>query len=149
MFVLSSIGVINVSFSEILYFLLITLGIGLVYIGIDGKISVIIFFGTVMFLLGVLLLTNLNFNVKIENVGYVSITLLIATAGFLMIYIGNPIKKRNLIFSFVLFTLASILIFTKTRFEFNAFLQSIIPLLNIYWPAIVIFILLVILLRKQ
>lgn len=148
-FVLSGVGVINVSFPEIIYFLLIASGIGLVYIGIENKTSVIIFSGTGLFLLGVLLLTNLNFNVKIENLDYVSIVLLIATASFLMIYIGNPIKKRNLIISLVLFISASILIVTQTTFEFKVFLQSILPLLNIYWPAIIIFLILVILLRRE
>ena len=148
MFFLSGIGVLDFSATEILCLLLIVSGTGLVYIGLGDKVDVVVFSGTVLFLIGTLLLTNLNFEVKIENTAYIPIVLLISAAGFFMIYINSPFRKLNLLISMLLLISALTLIFTQTKFEPGGFVQAILPLLNIYWPAIVIFLLLVILLRK-
>jgi len=148
MFFLSGIGVLDFSATEILCLLLIVSGTGLVYIGLGDKVDVVVFSGTVLFLIGTLLLTNLNFEVKIENTAYIPIVLLISAAGFFMIYINSPFRKLNLLISMLLLISALTLIFTQTKFEPGGFVQAILPLLNIYWPAIFIFLLLVILLRK-
>lgn len=148
MFFLSGIGVLDFSATEILCLLLIVSGTGLVYIGLGDKVDVVVFSGTVLFLIGTLLLTNLNFEVKIESTAYIPIVLLISAVGFFMIYINSPFRKLNLLISMLLLISALTLIFTQTKFEPGGFVQAILPLLNIYWPAIVIFLLLVILLRK-
>jgi hypothetical protein len=149
MFFLSGIGVLGFSTTEILSLLLIVAGIGLAYIGLGDKVDIVVFLGTVLFLVGTLVLTNLNFEVKIENTAYIPIVLLISSVGFLMIYINSTSKKFNLLISMLLLISAFTLIFTQTKFEFGGFVGAILPLLNVYWPAIVIFLLLVILLRKD
>jgi hypothetical protein len=149
MFFLSGIGVLGFSTTEILSLLLIVAGIGLAYIGLGDKVDIVVFGGTVLFLVGTLVLTNLNFEVKIENTAYIPIVLLISSVGFLMIYINSTSKKFNLLISMLLLISAFTLIFTQTKFEFGGFVGAILPLLNVYWPAIVIFLLLVILLRKD
>ncbi len=146
---LSGIGIINISFSEIVYFLLITSGIGLVYIGSENKTSIIIFSGTALFLMGVLLLTNLNFNVKIEQTDYVTIALLITATGLLMVFINNADKKVILVTSLILFATSLTLVITQTNFKLDRFLFSVKQLFNIYWPVILICILIVGLLRHE
>jgi len=149
MFLLSGIGVLDFSAIDILCLLLIVAGIGLVYIGLADKVDVFVFLGTVLFLIGTLLLTILNFEVKIEITAYVIIVLLISAAGFLMIYINGPSRKLNILISLLLFISASILILVQAKFDLSRFVQAILPMLNIYWPVIIIFFLLVILLRKE
>ena len=149
MFILSVMGVLDFSAIDILCLLLIVAGIGFVYIGLGDKVDVIVFLGTVLFLIGTLLLTILNFEVKIENAAYVTIALLILAAGFLMIYINGPSRKLNILISLLLFISASILILVQAKFDLSRFVQAILPMLNIYWPVIIIFFLLVILLRKE
>jgi hypothetical protein len=149
MFLLSGIGVLQFSAIEILCLLLIVAGIGLAYIGLGDKADVVVFLGTVLFLIGTLLLTILNFEVKIENNAYLPIVLLISAVGFLMIYINGPSRTLNVFISLLLFISASTLILIQTKFELGGFVQAILPVLSIYWPAIIIFILLVILLRKE
>jgi hypothetical protein len=149
MLFLSGIGVLDFSAIDILCLLLIVAGIGLVYIGLGDKADVHVFLGTVLFLIGTLLLTILNFEVKIESTAYVTTILFISAAGFLMVYINGPSRKLNILISMLLFISASILILIQTKFELSGFVQAILPMLNIYWPAIIIFFLLVILLRKE
>lgn len=146
---LSGIGVLDFSATEILCLLLIIAGIALAYIGLDDKADVTVFSGTVLFLVGTFLLTTLNFEVNIESTAYLPIVLLVSAVGFLMIYINRPSKKFNIIISALFFISASVLILTRTKFKLTGFVQVILPLLSIYWPVIVIFILLVILLRKE
>jgi hypothetical protein len=149
MFVLSGIGIINISLSEILYFLLITSGIGLVYSGSENKNNIIIFSGTVLFLFGIFFLTKLNFNVKIEDTDYIIIALLILSAGLLIIFINNMQKKVSLVGFIVLFVLASVLIAAQTKFELERFFGSITEIVSIYWLVIIIFILIVALLKSR
>ncbi len=149
MFALSGIGVLNFSVSEILCLLLIVAGIGLAYIGLSDRTDTVIFLGTSLFLVGILILTNLNFEVKIEGTAYAPIILLISAVSFLMIYISTPSRKFNILISLLLFISASILFLIQTKFEPGRFIGAILPFLEIYWPVIVIFLLLVILLWRE
>jgi hypothetical protein len=148
-FLLSGIGILNFSSVEILCFALIIAGMGLVYIGFGDKADLFVFSGTVLFLVGIVLLIILSFEVIIENTAYVLIILLISAVGFFMIYINRPSRKINVLISLLLFISSAVLILTRTKFEPTGFVHAIIPLLNIYWPVIVIFLLLVILLKKK
>jgi hypothetical protein len=149
MFALSGIGVINFSVNEILCLLLIVAGIGLAYIGLIDKTDIVVFLGTSLFLVGIMILTNLNFEVKIEGTAYTPIVLLISAVSFLMIYISTPSRKFYILISLLLFISASILFLIQTKFEPGRFIEAILPFLEIYWPAIIIFLLLVILLWRE
>lgn len=149
LFLLSAIGILSLSFTGILCILLIVAGIGLAYIGIGDKSDFIVFLGTVLFLIGVLLLTKLSFNLYFENTAFISIVLLISAIGFIMIYINSPLRKIYLVITLVLLSSSVVLFVTKSKFGLSRFFEAILPLINVYWPAIIIFLLLVILLSKE
>lgn len=148
-FILSLSGVIDITYHEVFYFLLIASGSALVYLGIENEIGLIIFSGTCLFLVGILLLTKLNFNAEINNNSLIPIISSISSAGMLMVYLSNPKNKYLIVISFLLFVLSVILLLTQTKFKLKGFFHSILPMLNVYWPAIIIFFALIFLLRKK
>jgi hypothetical protein len=146
---LSISGIINIGFHEIFYFLLMTAGIAFVYIGIMNETGLIIFTGTGLFLIGVLLLSKLYFNVELNNILFIHLVTSVAAAGFLLVFISKPGKKYLMVISFLLFILTAISLVTFTKFELTDFFHSILPLLEVYWPALIICMVLIVLLKKK
>jgi hypothetical protein len=146
---LSVFGIINFSIREILCLLLIVTGIGLAYIGLGDKSDAAVFLGTILFLTGILLLTNLSFNLKFEKADYISIALITTAIGFVMLYINTPVRKIYLLIFLILLISSAVLFIIKSNFGPDRFVAAILPVINVYWPAVVIFLLLVFLLRKE
>ena len=149
LFLLSGVGLLGFSFTGILYLMLIVAGIGLVYTGILNKSDFIVFGGTILFLIGILLLTNLNLNLSLERNAYMPIVLLISSIGFVMLYINTPSRKIYLLIFLLLLVTSTILLITQSTISPDLFIESTLKVINVYWPAIVIFALLVFLLRKE
>jgi hypothetical protein len=143
------IGVISVSFIEILTYSVMIIGIYFVYSEVsDGNIF-LVFLGSVIFLAGIYYLVVDYFNLRMMNGMIAPIILIFAGSGLIIIYITSRLKKYILIISVILLTVGVTLIIAKSHFKFDSFIQSVLPVLNFLWPIIIITGLIIFMVRKK
>jgi hypothetical protein len=146
---LSLIGVISASFSQILTYSVMIIGIYFVYSEIsDGNIF-LVFLGSVIFLAGIYYLVVNYFDLQIMNGIIAPIILIFAGSGLLIVYITSRLKKFILLISVILLSVGITLIIAKSHFKFGSFIQSVIPVFNFLWPVILIAALIIFMVRKK
>ena len=146
---LSILKIFSITLLEILSYSLITIGISIVYGEVIKQNKILIFLGSILFLLGIFFLITENFNVQ-TNEGMITPVILISTgAGLLIVYIITSVKNILLILSAVLLSAGLTFLLLKSHWSVDSFIQSILPVLNFLWPVFIILIVLILLLRNR
>jgi len=146
---LSLIGIISVSFTEILTYSVMITGIYFVFSEVSDGNVFLVFLGSVIFLAGIYYLVVDYFNLQLMNVMIAPIILIFAGSGLFIVYITSRLKKFILLVSVILLTVGSTLIIAQSHFKFGSFIQSVLPVLNFLWPVIIIAALIILLVRNR
>jgi len=148
-FFLSIFKIISITLTDILSYALLIIGIALVYGESIRQNRLTVFLGSIIFLLGVYFLITENFNLNISEGMSISLILIFAGSGLLVLHISTATKIIFLIISIILLSAGLTLFIINSHWSFGSFLQSVLPILNILWPVLIILIVLILLLRNK
>jgi len=148
-FFLSIFKIISITLTDILSYALLIIGIALVYGESIRQNRLTVFLGSIIFLLGVYFLITENFNLNISEGMSISLILIFAGSGLLVLHISTSTKIIFLIISIILLVAGLTLFIINSHWSFGSFLQSVLPILNFLWPVLIILIVLVLLLRNK
>jgi hypothetical protein len=146
-FLLSLFNILSITFTDILSYSLLIIGIALVYGESIRRNRLSVFLGSVIFLLGVYFLISENFSLNISEVTSIPIILIFAGSGLLILHISTSTKNIFLIISIVLLSAGLTLFIVNSHWNISSFIQSFLPVLNFLWPVIIILILISLLLK--
>lgn len=146
---LSLIGILSVTIIDILSYLLIVVGMALVYgEGIRQK-GLSVFVGSVIFLMGVYFLISENFTLNINDEMNIPLILIFSGSGLLVLHIMTSTRIIFLIISIVCLSSGITLFIMNSRWNLRTFSHSVIPVFNYLWPTIFILAFLLFLLQKK
>ena len=148
-FFLSVFSIISIALTDILAYSLLVIGVALVYTETIRQNRPSVFLGSIIFLFGVYFLITENFNLNISNAVYVPIILIFGGSGLLMLYISTSTHKIFLLISIILLTAGITLIIANSHWGLKSFFLSILPVLNTFWPVLIIFLFLIFLMRVK
>jgi len=146
-FLLSILNVIDISLTNILSYALLIIGIALVYGESIRQNRLSVFLGSIIFLLGVYFLISENFELNTRDGMSVPIILIFAGTGLLVLHISTKTKKIFLIISIMLLSAGLTLLIMNSHLSIGSFIQSLLPVLNFLWPAIIILIVIALFLK--
>ena len=146
-FLLSLFNILSITFTDILSYSLLIIGIALVYGESIRRNRLSVFLGSVIFLLGVYFLISENFNLNVSGVTSIPIILIFAGSGLLILHISTSTKNIFLIISILLLSAGMTLFIVNSHWNISSFIQSFLPVLNFLWPVIIILILISLLLK--
>ena len=148
-FLLSVFKIISITFTDILSYSLIIIGIALVY-GESIRLNRLsVFLGSIIFLVGVYFLVSENFELT-NSIGMsIPIILILAGSGLLVLHISTSTNKIFLIISIILLTAGLTLLLMNSHWSMGSFIQSFLPVLNFLWPALIILMLIVLFLKTR
>jgi len=148
-FFLSIFNIIPITLTDILSYSLLVIGIALVYGESLRQNRLTVFLGSIIFLLGVYFLISENFNLNISGGTSISLILILAGSGLLVLHISTSTKIIFLIISIIFLSAGLILLIVYSHWSFGSFLLSVLPILNYLWPVLIILFVLVILLKNK
>ena len=145
---LKIIGIINITFTEIMGYALIFYGIADVYSSMGKNKKTLLFIGAVAFLVGVELLITSNYDFfKLSNIVLPSIFFILGTA-FLVLFIDD-LKNRLLLAISIIFLISGVYFFGRLGiFNSADFFRSLFSISRKYWPIIVIVTAIILLIKK-
>jgi hypothetical protein len=146
-FLLSILNVIDITLTNILSYALLIIGIALVYGESIRQNRLSVFLGSIIFLLGVYFLISENFELNNRDGMSVPIILIFAGTGLLVLHISTKTKKIFLIISILLLSAGLTLLIMNSHLSIGSFIQSLLPVLNFLWPAIIILIVIALFLK--
>jgi hypothetical protein len=146
-FLLSILNVIDITLTNILSYALLIIGIALVYGESIRQNRLSVFLGSIIFLLGVYFLISENFELNNRDGMSVPIILIFAGTGLLVLHISTKSKKIFLIISILLLSAGLTLLIMNSHLSIGSFIQSLLPVLNFLWPAIIILIVIALFLK--
>mgnify|MGYP003423040443 FL=1 len=146
-FLLSILNVIDITLTNILSYALLIIGIALVYGESIRQNRISVFLGSIIFLLGVYFLISENFELNNSNGMSLPIILIFAGTGLLVLHISTKTKKIFLIISIILLSAGLTLLILNSHLSIGSFIQSLLPVLNFLWPAIIILIVIALFLK--
>lgn len=148
-FLLSIFKIISITFTDILSYSLLIIGIALVYGESIRQNRVTVFLGSIIFLVGVYFLVSENFELT-NSVGMsIPIILILAGSGLLVLRISTSTNRIFLIISIILLTAGLTLLLMNSHWSIGSFIQSFLPVLNFLWPALIILMLIVLFLKTR
>jgi hypothetical protein len=146
-FLLSILNVIDITLTNILSYALLIIGIALVYGESIRQNRLSVFLGSIIFLLGVYFLISENFELNNRDGMSVPLILIFAGTGLLVLHISTKTKKIFLIISIILLSAGLTLLIMNSHLSIGSFIQSLLPVLNFLWPAIIILIVIALFLK--
>lgn len=144
---LSFLNILSTSFSDILSYLMIAVGLILVYSEIIRQNRVLIFLGSIIFLVGIFFLITDNFYVELNSNMSVPIILIFAGSGLLLVYITTSTKNIFFLASVILLSVGLTLLLVSSHWKIGLFINSILPVINYIWPVVLVVIIIILLLR--
>jgi hypothetical protein len=148
-FLLSAFNIISIALTDILAYSLLVIGVALVYTETIRQNRPSVFLGSIIFLLGVYFLITENFNLNISDAVYVPIILIFGGSGLLMLYISTSTHRIFLLISIIFLSAGTTLILANSHWGIKLFFLSVMPVLNFFWPVVIIFLLIVLLMRVK
>lgn len=143
--VLKFFGLIHFTGSEIISYALIFYGISVVYNSLGKNRKYMLFFGTIIFLTGILLFIINNFLIFWNADIFVPSALFIPGIAFLMLFVDEPRKspkgwlsQKFLIISLVLIVPGLFVTIINGQFNISSFYEAIIKIISYYWPVALI-----------
>ncbi|MBE0571626.1 MAG: hypothetical protein IH618_08800 [Ignavibacteriaceae bacterium] len=148
-FFLSIFKTISMAFADILAYSLIIIGIALVYGESIRQNRLSVFLGSIIFLVGVYFLVSENFELT-NSVGIsIPVIIILAGSGLLVLHISTSTNRIFLIISIILLTAGLTLLLMNSHWSIGSFIQSLLPVLNFLWPALIILMLIVLFLKTR
>lgn len=144
---LSFLNILSTSFSDILSYLMIAVGLILVYSEIIRQNRVLIFLGSIIFMVGIFFLITENFYVELNPNMSVPIILIFAGSGLLLVHITTSTKNIFLITSVILLSVGLTLLLVGSHWKVGLFINSVLPVINYIWPVVLVAIIIILLLR--
>jgi hypothetical protein len=142
-------GFIDLPGLELLSYLLTLSGAAIVYTSFGNDRKGILFTGSTLFLLGILVFINQNFELEDTRVLIFPSVLFISGIGFFLLYLDETVYKIFLVLSILFFT-AGILVMLFTRLTaFNTFFSAFRSMIESYWFIIIIVFILLLLLGRD
>lgn len=148
-FLLTIFNFISITLIDVLSYSLLIIGMALVYSEIVRQNRLSVFIGSIIFLSGVYFLITENFNLNISEGMSIPLILIIAGSGLLVLHISTSTKIIFLIISLVFTSAGLILLIVYSRWGFESFLLSVLPILNYLWPVLIILFVLVMILKNK
>lgn len=148
-FLLSIFRMIPITFSDILSYSLIIIGIALVYGESIRQNRLSVFLGSIIFLVGVYFLVSENFELTNSDGMSIPIIVILAGSGLLVLHISTSTNRIFLIISIILLTAGLTLLLMNSHWSMGSFIQSFLPVLNFLWPALIILMLIVLFLKTR
>jgi len=145
--VLSFLNILSTSFSDILSYLMIAVGLILVYSEIIRQNRVLIFLGSIIFMVGIFSLITENFYVELNPSMSIPIIIIFAGSGLLLVHITTSTKNIFFIASVVLLSVGLTLLLTSSHWKVGLFISSVLPVINYIWPVVLVVIIIILLLR--
>lgn len=148
-FLLSIFKIISITYSDILSYSLLIIGIALVYGESIRQNRLSVFLGSIIFLVGVYFLVTENFELTNSDGMSIPIIVILAGSGLLVLHISTSTNKIFLIISIILLTAGLTLLLMNSHWSMGSFIQSFLPVLNFLWPALIILMLIVLFLKTR
>lgn len=148
-FLLSIFNIISIDLKEMLAYSLLVIGVALVYSETIRQNRPSVFLGSIIFLFGVYFLITENFNLNISDAVYVPIILIFGGSGLLMLYISTSTHRIFLLISTIFLSVGITLIIANSHWGLKSFSLSILSVLNLLWPVMIIFLVLIFLMRVK
>ncbi|HEY7750850.1 MAG TPA: hypothetical protein VH917_01055 [Ignavibacteriaceae bacterium] len=145
---LTVFGLIDIKPEEVLGYSFIILGLSLVYPAFKANQKLIIFVGSAIFLTGIAVIIFSSFELIASTKFITPLLLIIGGISLLIVYLSETIKKLFLIISVVTITSGVVLIYFQKPASVSIFLDSILPVFESIWPAFLILIVIIILVRR-
>lgn len=131
-------GFISFSSGEIIGYALIFYGISDVYLSLGSNRKISLFFGTIFFLIGILLYVLNNFLIFWGLSLLLPSIFLIPGFAYMMLCIDNPANKKFLIAGIILILTGFILTIINGQFNLSTFYNSILQVSSIYWQVVLV-----------
>ncbi|OGU77122.1 MAG: hypothetical protein A2V93_07110 [Ignavibacteria bacterium RBG_16_34_14] len=147
--VLKLFGIIDFTSVELIGYALIFYGITLVYTSFGNKQTVILFIGSSLFLVGLILFLINNYEFTNSKEIIFPSLLLIIGINFLMLFFDDPTRKGYLAISLTSIISAIIVTTLLGSITVKTFFTSIINIGDKYWPIVLIAAGLIILLSRE
>jgi hypothetical protein len=145
---LSSIGLIEITFINILTYLAIILGISLVYPGFIQSNKLMVYFGSAVFLLGILFLVQLTFEITgLTNIT-LSLVLLVNGCSFLMVYLVDVGNKLFLVLTLIFILSGIILLFINNCIALDSYFRAIASVGKSFWHILIVMIIIILLFNR-
>ena len=144
---LSFLNILSTSISDILSYLMIAVGLILVYSEIIRQNKVLIFLGSIIFMVGIFFLITENFYVELNSGMIVPIILIFAGSGLLLVHITTSTKNIYLLASVILLSVGLTLLLVASHWKVGLFINSVLPIINYIWPVVLVVIIIILLLR--
>lgn len=132
-FILSTLGLVDVSFNDALNYSIIMLGIGMVYTGFTDDNKLLIFLGSTVFLIGIVFLVQSDFEVHGLEKVTASLVLLVAGSSLFTVFISDTDKKWLLIISLLLWIAGMVFLLIDSSVAAGGFFESIVKVGLKFW----------------
>jgi hypothetical protein len=109
---------------------------------------VLIFSGSVLFLLGIFFIIVEQFNLHTPDSIVIPLLLILIGTGLLIVYIIVTGKRLILLISVIILTVGITMLAFQSHIQVNTFLKSILPVVSYLWPVVVLALLIFVLIRK-
>ena len=136
--ILNISGLTEISPKELLGYIMIFYGIATVYTSFGEKNKFLIFVGSVIFLSGIVISLPSHFDfIKPLNI-FVPSAILIAGISLFIVYFDDT-KNKTILFASLILTIAGVIFILAARqIQFEVFGESIIKIIEVYWPVLLI-----------
>ena len=145
---LSGIGIIDVSMNQIFNYSIITLGIMMVYPGFTDNNKILIFFGSAVFLIGVVFLVQTDYEVYDLDKITTSLVLIISGSSLFIVFVSDTNNKLLLIFSAILWIAGMVLLLINSSIEAGRFFQAIINVGLNFWYIFLLALIIIVLFNR-
>lgn len=132
------VNIIALSTAELYGYSLILYGIATVYTTFGERNKILLFLGSVLFLVGIAISLPAHFDIIQLSKLYMPSAILIAGIGLLIVYLDDTAYKPILIASLILLSAGVVLIFISQTIYFSVFLRSVIDFVAVYWLVLLI-----------
>ncbi len=147
--VLRLVGIIDFSFLEISGYALIFYGVGAVYVSIGKSRKGILFTGTIVFLLGVVLFLLGKFDFQDPTQLVSPVFFFILGISFFMLYVDDTSGKIFIPVTIVFLLVGFLFTVTLGTPTYSSFMHSLVTLGKNYWPVLIILIGILFLVRRN
>ena len=146
---LKLVGVIDVQSIELIGYAMLFYGINLVYTTFGKRERGVLFAGTSLFLIGLLIFFTNHFEFLNEREIIFPSILFIAGIGFLMLFFDDTSRKNFFFISAILIFAATAVTAILGNITLPLFFNSIIKITSKYWPVALIAIGLIIIINRE
>jgi len=142
-------GVVTIGMEELIGYSFIIIGLALFYSGYQSSVSLQTFFGSAFFLTGILFFIISGFPIVHRDNLLLPTSGLIIGISFLMVFFQN----NKFILAFVLGIISILIglydVIFNSAFNFSRFMNSVTNTATSFWPIVIIFVLVILLIGRD